>query len=462
MTRSARDPDLPAEDVLGRPVADLAEAVRQGACDARELLGRSRERIAQTDDELRAWVVLAAGEQAADRDAHRDVALAGIPLGVKDIIDVAGLPTRCGSPITSPDRVETTAPLVAELTSLGAVVVGKTVTTEFAYFAPGPTANPRDLGRTPGGSSSGSAAAVAAGHVPVALGSQTGGSTIRPASYCGIAGLVPPHGSTDLAGFLTLCPSLDVPGLFTRTVGDLVTVVDAMYPRLFHEAGPDDDGVDLGGADLVGVNPAAIASLADPTRGVTVRWWDGGGLDDVVPQMAAAVEGAVAVLRERGYDVSALDWDAQVQALSAGHVQVMAYEMADSLGPRLAAHPDRISTQLADLLRAGAAISESTYRDALDQRERYRRILADRLGAEQVILGPGAPGPAPLGLSGTGRPSMSRPWQLLGWPQLAVPGARTSDGLPLGLQLIGRPGQEDLLLALGLVLEQALATATDG
>lgn len=438
----ARPPALP-DDLLSGPLADLPPAVRSGACDARALVERSRQRILETDAQLQAWVVLAgdAADRAADLDADRDAdrdggrggPLAGIPIGVKDLIDVAGLPTRCGSTLTSDEPVTVTAPLVQRLTSLGVVVQGKTVTTEFAYFAPGPTANPRAPGRTPGGSSSGSAAAVAAGHVPLALGSQTAGSTIRPASYCGIAGLVPPQASLDLTGILTICPSLDAPGFFARTVDDLATVAAALEPGMF--------------GDLVG---------AEATSGVSVRWWGGSGLDEVDPQMLGAVELAVGVLRGGGYDVDALDWDAELQTLSADHVRVMAYEMAEQLGDRVAAHPDRISAQLADLLRAGAAVPGAAYREALARRRRFRRALDDRLGDEEVIIGPATPGPAPLGLAWTGPPSMNRPWQLLGWPQLAVPGAVTSDGLPLGLQVITRPGQENLLLAMGRVLERAL------
>ncbi len=422
------------EDVLSRPVADLADAVRAGSCEARDLAERSRQRIADSDARLRAWVALAddAAEQAAAVDARRWGALAGIPIGVKDIIDVAGLPTRCGSTLTSDAPATATAPLVQRLTSLGAVVQGKTVTTEFAYFAPGPTNNPRAPGRTPGGSSSGSAAAVAAGHVPLALGSQTAGSTIRPASYCGIAGLVPPQGILDLTGILTICPSLDAPGLFARTVADLTAVAAALEPETFGDVS------ELGSAP-----------------GVRVRWWDGGGLDELDPQMVAAVDRAVAVLRD-GYAVEALNWDADLQTLHADHEQVMAYEMAGQLGERAAAHPDRVSTQLADLLRAGASIPEAAYQEALARRRRFRRALDDRLGDDEVIIGPGTPGPAPLGLAWTGPPSMNRPWQMLGWPQLAVPGAVTADGLPLGLQVIARPGQEDLLLAIGQILERAL------
>lgn len=424
------------DDLLSRPVADLADAVRSGSCDAHDLVERSRQRIAETDAQLQAWVVLAAdaAERAAEVDERRGGPLAGVPLGVKDIVDVAGLPTRCGSTLTGDEPVAATAPLVQRLTALGAVVQGKTVTTEFAYFAPGPTANPRAPGRTPGGSSSGSAAAVAAGHVPLALGSQTAGSTIRPASYCGIAGLVPPQGSLDLTGILTICPSLDAPGFFARTVDDLATLAAALEPETF------------GGGDELDGAPA----------GVSVRWWDGSGLDELDPQMVAAVERAVALLRDHGYAVEPLDWDPDLQTLSADHAQVMAYEMAGQLGERVAAQPDRVSTQLADLLRAGASIPEPAYREALARRRRFRRALDDRLGDDEVIIGPGTPGPAPLGLAWTGPPSMNRPWQLLGWPQLAVPGAVTSDGVPLGLQVITRPGQEELLLAMGRVLERAL------
>lgn len=436
---------LAGEELLLRPVRELARAVRDGSCQARELADRSRQRIAQTDGQLRAWVVLndptadpladPPGDPAGDPavDDGRGGPLAGVPLGVKDIIDVAGLPTRCGSPLTSQEPVAVSAPLVERLVSLGAVVQGKTVTTEFAYFAPGPTVNPRALGRTPGGSSSGSAAAVAAGHVPVAIGSQTAGSTIRPASYCGIAGFVPPHGSLDATGFLTICPSLDTPGFFARTVADLATVLAALDPEMFDEA--DDAKV-----------PA----------GVEVLWWDGSGLDELDRRMVAAVEEAVALLGRERFQVRALPWDEELATLSGDHACVMAQEMAEQLGELAAANPGGISPQLADQLRAGASIPASAYREALSRRHDLRRTLGDRLGARQLVLGPATPGPAPAGLDWTGPPSMNRPWQMLGWPQLAVPGAETADGLPLGVQLIARPGQENLLLSVGHVLERAL------
>ncbi len=425
------------DDLLAKPLADLAAGVRNGSWDAQDLMEQSQARIAQTDANLHAWVALApdVAEQANDRDARRSGPLAGIPLGVKDLIDVAGVPTRCGSPTTSAEPVASTAMVVQTLTRLGAVVAGKTVTTEFAYFAPGPTANPRDLARTPGGSSSGSAAAVAAGQVPLALGTQTAGSVIRPASYCGVAGWVPTFGALDRSGVLIVCPSLDTPGLFTRTVADLATVVDAMFPEL-------------------GVGPAdAEAGVGVVLR---VRCWQGSALDTMDPQMTETLERAVELLRDGGHEVEQLDWDEQVQTLSADHAVVMAYEMAEQLSGRLQGHGDQISHQLADLLRSGSATPQAVYRAAMDRRDHIRATLAGRLGDDELILGPATPGPAPLGLSATGPPSMNRPWQALGWPQLAIPGATTSDGLPLGLQLIGRPGQECSLLRLGQTLEQAL------
>ncbi|MBK7722552.1 MAG: amidase [Austwickia sp.] len=408
-------------------MAELARVVRDGSCSADELVSLSRARIAATEEDLAAWVALAPEGAGAKRPTGP---LAGIPLGVKDIIDVAGLPTRCGSSTTSPDPVATTAPLVSALTALGAVVVGKTVTTEFAYFAPGPTANPRDLRRTPGGSSSGSAAAVGAGQVPLAFASQTAGSTIRPASYCGIAGMVAPHGTLDMTGWLSICPSLDSPGLFARTVADLVTALEAAFPRL--------------------------AARSDGARVAQVLCWDGSGLDELDPEMTAAVQRAAGMLREQGYAVSELGWDEELRTLSADHLCVMASEMAHQLTQRLAPYPEQVSPQLAALLTSGAAIPESTYREALDRRDQLRTLLAERLADDQVILGPGTPGPAPLGHAGTGAPSMNRPWQQLGWPQVAVPGAQTEEGLPLGLALIGRPGQEAQLLRVGAQLEGAL------
>ena len=209
----------------------LVAEVGGGGCTAGDWTRVSRARIAEEDAAVQAWVCLSdrAESDAADRDASATSGpLQGVPIGVKDIIDVAGLPTRCGSSITSPDPASASAACVRDLENLGAVVQGKTVRTEFAYFQPGPTRNPKAPGRTPGGSSSGSAAAVAAGMVPLALGSQTAGSVSRPAAYCGVAGMVLAHGAVDLSGIAGLSESLDSLGLIARGVADLAYAYQAL------------------------------------------------------------------------------------------------------------------------------------------------------------------------------------------------------------------------------------------
>lgn len=417
-----------ADDANDLPLAQLVQSVRDGRTAPGELTHEAQRRIAELEPRLSAWVAVdpTAADRAAAMGSHG--MLAGVPVGVKDIFDVAGLPTRAGSEVTPPQPVTRSAACVERLESLGAVVQGKTVTTEFAYFRPGPTRNPRDPDRTPGGSSSGSAAAVAAGAVPLALGSQTAGSTTRPASFCGIAGLVLAQGSTDLAGTVGLSQSLDSLGLFTRTCADL-----AYAYRAF--AGSEEPTTPVG----------------EPAPRLLV--WEGSGLAELEPEMVEAVSRAARLAVEAGITVGTLDFDAQVRALSADHQTIMRFEAARERAEEFARFPDQLSPQLRNMLEVGAGIPEADYREALDRREDLRAELATRLADGALVLGPGALGVAPLGLAATGSPLMSRPWQVLGLPAVAVPGVRSAAGLPLGLQLIGLPGQEESLLATGHMIE---------
>ncbi|MGV9295179.1 amidase [Amycolatopsis sp. NPDC003676] len=351
--------------------------------------------------------------------------LGGVPLGVKDIIDLAGLPTRCGSVLRAdvpPATVD--AAIVREWRRAGAVPIGKTVTTEFAFFAPGPTDNPAAPGHTPGGSSSGSAAAVAAGHVPLALGSQTAGSVTRPAAFCGVASLVMSRGRFPVDGVTGLSPSLDSHGMFTATVSDLALAWSALSGE-----------------------PEAEVSTAP-----RFLVWSS---EDATPAMRTALGSAVAGLRSAGAVVDEFPDPALVPALTAAHPVVMAYEAARERSVELAS-ADRLSAPLAQLLRTGAEMPLAEYEAALDVVASGASRLAEIVAGYDAILAPAALGSAPAGLAATGDPVLSRPWQALGLPVIAVPALRDEAGLPLGLQLVGRSSEETALLATGRWMETAL------
>jgi len=377
----------------------------------------ARRRIAEVDDRVRAWVtLLPPGSPGAGP-------LSGVPVGVKDIVDVAGVPTRCGSRARAdaPPAADDAA-IVAMLRAAGAVVVGKTVTTEFAYFDPGPTRNPHDPARTPGGSSSGSAAAVAAGAVPLAIGTQTAGSVVRPASYCGVAALAVARGSLPTDGVHPLAPGLDTLGLFAATVADVADARAALDRR---DAAPD---------------PAA------PPRLLT---WDGTDVADVSPAMLAAHAAAVDRARATGADLADLALDLRVATVD--HRTVMAAEAADSV-------PDLpgLGANIAALVAQGRAVPADELAAARERSAATREQVLARLADVDAVLAPGALGVAPPATEGTGDPVLSRPWHVLGLPALAVPGARDADGLPLGLQLVGHPDREDALLAAGRWFEALL------
>lgn len=410
---------------LDSALVDMVHAVEDGSVSASALLAQATTRIHRLDPQVHAWVALdpAAEDSAAE---PRPGPLRGVPVGVKDIIDLMGLPTRCGSTITSPDPVTANAACIDLVRSLGAIPVGKTVTTEFAYFKPGPTNNPAAPGHTPGGSSSGSAAAVAAGMVPLALGSQTAGSLTRPAAFCGVAGMVLARGAIDLTGVTGLSPSLDSLGLLARTVADVAYA---------HQA-------------LTGVGSQSL-----PRR---VLMWRGSELDLISPAMREAVASAEWRLTSELAGVSPLGWDDHVQTLAADHATVMGYEACRER-PELLKRADELSAPLVELLRGGQRISDDDYQAALIRRDRSMSELRALLAGGGVIVGPAALGPAPAGLSATGSPILSRPWQLLGLPVVTVPGVRSGDGRPLGLQVVGLPGAEGQVLALAERLEQLLA-----
>ncbi|SNX96323.1 Asp-tRNAAsn/Glu-tRNAGln amidotransferase A subunit [Geodermatophilus sabuli] len=408
---------------------DLVAELVSGRTTPGDTVARARARIAQTESALHAWVALDPCPDTTGSSGR----LRGVPLGVKDIIDVAGLATRCGSSLRA-DRgaAADDAAIVRAWRSAGAVPLGKTVTTEFAFFAPGPTRNPVAPGHTPGGSSSGSAAAVAAGQVPLAIGSQTAGSVTRPASYCGVAAMVMSRGSFPVDGVVGLSPSLDSHGVYAARVSDLALAWSA----------------------LTGAGDAGVGEVRPPR----VLLWSADPLGVVEAEMAEAVGTARARLAGAGASVDDLDPRAEeiVAGAAAAHPVVMAYEAARERAEELAA-ADRLSEPLARLLRTGAATSGEAYETARRTVADAAAFVAHLLEDYDVILGPAAPGPAPEGLGGTGDPILSRPWQAIGAPVVTVPGLRSSAGLPLGLQAVGRTGGELDLLAVSGWIEQQLA-----
>jgi Asp-tRNA(Asn)/Glu-tRNA(Gln) amidotransferase A subunit family amidase len=416
-------------------------ALLEGRMRAEEVARAAIERIEALEPSIRAWeafdpeLALAQARGVDRRMAANEVPglLAGVPLAVKDIFDTADLPTGHGSPIYRGHRAGVDAQAVAVARAADAVVMGKTVTTEFAYFTPGPTANPWDLGRTPGGSSSGSAAAVASGMVPLAFGSQTAGSLIRPASYCGVFALKPTHGSFSLAGVKPFAPSLDTLGWLARTADDLELMRCA-----------------LAGQPYVPLEPRQPRSLRVAAC-ITHEW---SALDD---SGAQAWERGLARLEAAGVPMRWLDMPQELAGLLQAQKTVMAWEAARNLATEFREHHSRLSKPIVELVQLGMGVPDTQYQDALALARRGREQVQALMQGFDALLVPAAPGEAPHGLAATGDPVFSRVWTLLGLPCVNVPGLLGPNGMPVGLQLVGHRGQERALLAAAACVHAAAA-----
>jgi Asp-tRNA(Asn)/Glu-tRNA(Gln) amidotransferase A subunit family amidase len=366
-------------------------------------------RIAELDSEIQAWVQVAPRAQTADGP------LGGVPFGAKDIFETRGMSTAYGSPLYAGRQGEYDAAAVELLARAGAVLLGKTHTTAFASFDPAPTRNPRLPGHTPGGSSSGSAAAVAAGMIPLALGSQTLGSVLRPASYCGVCGFKPTYGRVPTAGMLAFAPTLDTAGLFAATVADMVWV----WQRSFGAP-----------AEASSKRLAYFRIPADPA-------------------MRHAVEDAAAALGARALDPPE-GWHELVDAAR----RVNDYEGARTHESRYREFGVRLGARLAELIERGLITPAAQCADALDHIHRMRQTMAGYFAGYDAILSPSATGAAPAGFASTGDPRNNAAWTALGVPAISLP--LPVNGAPLGLQIAAPWHHDDQLVSLAADLEERL------
>jgi len=389
--------------------------------------------IAEHEASVRAWAYLP-DASAVSVPADSTQGVAGLPFGVKDVIDVAGMPTGCGSAAvdTAPRRYD--AACVAQLRAAGAVPVGKTATAEFAFRAPGPTTNPHQPAHTPGGSSSGSAAAVAAGMIPFALSTQTGGSIVRPAAYCGVVGYKPSFGQVQRAGLTMTCDSLDVIGWHADSVAMARRVAQVLLPA-----------------------PAPSQEDVPSLRDLRVAVMGGSPRAALEPDGRATLEQAVAQLARHGIaNDRRVPRDALCE-LNDAHDHIMAFEFSRNLGSVATLAPGLVSDSLRDTVIKGRQVSGAQYRAARDVQRRLRHDWQALFGDAHIVLTPSAPGPAPRGLEQTGSPAFAKPWSILGWPCLHLPLGRNAEGLPLGLQIVGPWESDFMLLALGEQLHAVLS-----
>ena len=416
--------------------AEAARRIARGEIKPTALLEACLERIAAREGAVGAWqyldaeAVLAAARKRAQGGLRGP--LAGVPVAVKDVFDTADMPSEYGSPIYKGHRPARDAAAVARLRRAGAIVMGKTVTTEFAYFTPGKTRNPHGPAHTPGGSSSGSAAAVADFMVPLALGTQTAGSVIRPAAFCGVIGFKPSHGAVDMAGVKPFAPSLDTVGGFARAVED----IELLYRVLA--------GADPHLPELVSERPKRIGLCRSDYWPRAER-----GTEE-------ALERAAGTFRDNGVELFELELPPPCRELNELQETVMAFEALFSYGAEWRDHRAQLSPKLLELLDGARKISERHYEEALSRAAAARASLDPLFDQMDAILTPPAPGEAPEGMA-TGDPVFNRQWTLLHLPCVTLPVAKGAHGLPLGVQLVGRFRRDEELLAQARWLEAELA-----
>jgi Asp-tRNA(Asn)/Glu-tRNA(Gln) amidotransferase A subunit family amidase len=412
---------------------NLARRVEAGELTPHAVVDMCAEAIAARDKEVGAFVVLdlVAARQAADNPKLAATPLRGLPVGFKDIFDTADFPTQYGSPIYAGFQPRADAAAVALTLRAGGIVIGKTATTEFATMVPAVTRNPHNLAHTPGGSSSGSCAAVAAGMLPIAFGTQTAGSVIRPAAFCGVTGFKPSYRLIPTAGIKDVAWHLDTAGVFGSGVADVAFVTAAVTGR--------DLRVDR--------------STPAPPRIALVR-------THLWPQASAAmqqaVESAARSAAAAGATVVDLTLPPILEEAYAAQFVIQDYETFRSRTFEYDRHRDRLGKELRDSLDAAAAITADTYDAARRTSSRARQVFADTMADYDVILTPSAPGAAPHGLGSTGNPMFNRLWTLMGTPCVNVPGLYEGD-LPLGIQIVGRFGRDRAALEAALFVERAIA-----
>ena len=421
MSNGPSAPDSPAS--LG--AAEAARRIAAGTLTSEALVAACLERIAERDPEVRAWVHLdadAALAEARARDAEPPSGpLHGIPVGIKDIYDTADLPTAYGSVLYEGHRPAFDSAPVAALRAAGGIVPGKTVTTEFAYLTPGPTRNPYDLARSPGGSSSGSAAGVGDYHVPLAMGSQTGGSTIRPAAYCGVYGFKPTFGFVNIDGVRPLAMALDTAGWFARNVEDLALLGSVLHPLIAAELRP----------------------LAEPPRIGIVRTAD---WERATPAVRGAIDGVADALANAGSHVAEVEWPEECNDLGTAWEAVIAAGAASALAPEYAQHRDRMGDHIRALIEQGHALTPPERAAAEAVALQCRALVSELFQDFDAFLTPATGDVAPERLDSTGDPLFNRSWTLLRLPCLAVPAGLDARGLPLAAQLVGRHGADQALL----------------
>lgn len=417
--------------------SDASEALRKGALTPRALVDACLARIDAREDKLRAWAafdrdtVEAELERIAAIPGKKRGPLWGIPVGVKDIFDTADLPTEYGSPIYAGHRPVADAACVATLRAAGGIVLGKTVTTEFACYDPGPTRHPLDMARAPGGSSSGSAAAVADGMVPLALGTQTSASTIRPASYCGVVGFKPGRDRIALTGVKPLAPTLDTVGVFGRCVADVALLGGVLAKRGWLQKQMED--------------PPILSRL----KGTI---WDA-----ALPEAAHAVEKALRRAQNEGARIGDAGSLPLFDRLGVTQARIMAYEAAREFAWETYAHPGRFSEKFQRLLTSGATIPPDGYDADLGLRARALDAIESVFDEADALILPSSVGEAPSFAEGTGDPALSRVLTLLGLPSVTIPCGTGPDGLPLGIQIAARPGEDETALAVASWFEALLA-----
>jgi aspartyl-tRNA(Asn)/glutamyl-tRNA(Gln) amidotransferase subunit A len=419
-------------------IADLQRDIRSRALSSSALVERCLARIQATDPAVQAWRYVAhesarAEADLLDREAKAGCfrgPLHGIPVGIKDIIDVAGMTTLANSKSrvnSSPATAD--AEIVAALRVAGAVFLGKTHTTEFAFFDPSPARNPHNIGHTPGGSSSGSAAAVGAGAVPLAVGTQTVASVNRPAAYCGVAAFKPSTQSTSTYGVTPLAPAFDTVGFFGGTVADAVALYEAVTPAF------------TASFDRAGGPRYNIFRLQDPT------------LETCDTQILKRMDDAAKAIAAHGHTVRAARSPVDLATIYEALLRVMQYEASRIYRGLLDVPEDLFGPKFREMIGIGLALSDTTYRDDRIRLAAARARFWARFADADAILFPATPQTAPVGLASTGDPRYIGPWTALGGPIVTQPIGYNPNVLPIGMLLCGRPGADRALARVASVLD---------